>query len=734
MYTRVSSSGHRPEGKEQVSHRSAIGALAPRPGARFRPPAFRRGEVPRTALLKRLAGGDVPLVAVTAAAGYGKTTLLAQWAERDPRPAAWLTASDDDADPRELRASVADALADIGHGGGAGEPLLLVVDEADRLGRTSLALLAEIMAELPPGSTVALAGRSDPALPVARMRAQERLMEVGPADLAMSAREARVVVTAAAGRLTAAETAGVVRAAEGWPAGLYLGALAALEHPTEPAATDRFVVDYLRAEVVSQLRPAADRSFLMRTAVLEELSAPICDAVLQRSDSGRRLERLERTNSMLLPLDRHRGAYRLHGMMRQMLIAELELESPGASRELAGRAAGWCDENGRTEQAIAYALTAGNRGQAASLVERHAMHAFHGGQTALVESWLRQLDGEPIERRPGLAVLAGWIHALRGRPREAEDCLAAAERGIAMAAITDDTTVPRLALLRAALCPDGVDRMQADAQFAVDSLDLLSPWRAKALLLVGWSQLLRGMDDAADATLTDAARASAAGLTNTSSIALAGRAVLARARGDLVGADGLATEGIERLISRSLTARATNAVCYAAGARTAAERGRLDAAREWLVAARRLLPQVTQALPWMAVQSRLDASRAHLLLGEDDQAAALSGEVEHLLLIRPRLGTLVAQAAEVRRAAARREAPDGWTDSLTPAELRLLPLLTTHLSFREIADRLFVSRNTVKTQAISVYRKLGASSRSEAVDRAEALGLIEPPVGITPSG
>jgi LuxR family maltose regulon positive regulatory protein len=362
------------------------------------------------------------------------------------------------------------------------------------------------------------------------------------------------------------------------------------------------------------------------------------------------------------------------------------------------------------------------------------MHAFHGGQTALVESWLRQLDGEPIERRPGLAVLAGWIHALRGRPREAEDCLAAAERGIAMAAITDDTTVPRLALLRAALCPDGVDRMQADAQFAVDSLDLLSPWRAKALLLVGWSQLLRGMDDAADATLTDAARASAAGLTNTSSIALAGRAVLARARGDLVGADGLATEGIERLISRSLTARATNAVCYAAGARTAAERGRLDAAREWLVAARRLLPQVTQALPWMAVQSRLDASRAHLLLGEDDQAAALSGEVEHLLLIRPRLGTLVAQAAEVRRAAARREAPDGWTDSLTPAELRLLPLLTTHLSFREIADRLFVSRNTVKTQAISVYRKLGASSRSEAVDRAEALGLIEPPVGITPSG
>jgi LuxR family maltose regulon positive regulatory protein len=437
---------------------------------------------------------------------------------------------------------------------------------------------------------------------------------------------------------------------------------------------------------------------------------------------------------MLRPLDRHRGAYRLHGMLREMLVGELELESPGASRELSGLAARWCDEQGRTEQAIAYALAADDRGLAASLVERHAMHAFHDGQTALVESWLRALEGEPLERRPGLAVLAGWIHALRGRPQEAEDCMAAAERGIAMAEVLDETTVPRLALLRAALCADGVERMQADAQFAVDALDLLSPWRAKALLLVGWSQLLRGMDDAADATLTDAAKASAAGLTNTSSIALAGRSVLAAARGDLAGADALATDGIERLVSRSLTARATSAVCYAAGARTAAERGRGEAAREWLDAAHRLMPQVTRALPWLAVQSRLDAARAHLALGEEEQAGLLLAEAEHLLLVRPALGTLAGEVEEVRRRAARRELPAGWAGSLTAAELRLLPMLTTHLSFREIAERLFVSRNTVKTQAISVYRKLGASSRSEAVSRAEALGLIESPIRITPSG
>ena len=221
MYTRVNSSGHRPEGKEQVSHRTAIGALAPRPGARFRPPAFGLGDVPRTALLRRLAGCDAPLVTVTAGAGYGKTTLLAQWAERDPRPTAWLTTGDDDADPREMRTSIAAALDDIRRGSDSDEPLLLVVDESDRLSRESLALLAAIAAELPAGSTVAVAGRGDPALPVARMRAQERLVEIGPADLAMSAREARLVVSAAAASLTAAEAAGVRASGRGWPAGLY---------------------------------------------------------------------------------------------------------------------------------------------------------------------------------------------------------------------------------------------------------------------------------------------------------------------------------------------------------------------------------------------------------------------------------------------------------------------------------------------------------------------------------
>ena len=462
--------------------------------ARFRVPAGRPTDVRRTVLLARLLECEQPLVVLSAPAGYGKTTLLGQWAGDDPRTTAWLSADEHDNRPRSLATSIAAALQPVAALPGdprrlsgalarLPEPVLLVVDGADRLDRDALTLLIGFAENLPAGSTMALAARRQLRLPLARLRTQGRLGEFAAADLAMDAREARRVVEATGTHLSAEEFADLLRTAEGWPVGIRL---AALSGAGDGAGADRDVVDYLRSEVLGPLS-GPDVDFLTRTAVLDELSAPLCDAVLGRSDSGRRLERLEGGGAMLVPLDRHRGAYRLHRMLRRMLTSELELRRPGAGAGLASAAAAWCQANDRPEQAIGYALTAGDRDRAAAQVEQSAMGAFHGGQVALVESWLRELDGEPLEGRPGLAVLAAWIHALRGRPEQAEECLAAAERGIAAVDVPDETTVPRLALLRAALCPDGVDRMQADAQYAADALDVLSPWRAKALLLVGWS-------------------------------------------------------------------------------------------------------------------------------------------------------------------------------------------------------------------------------------------------------
>jgi LuxR family maltose regulon positive regulatory protein len=135
---------------------------------------------------------------------------------------------------------------------------------------------------------------------------------------------------------------------------------------------------------------------------------------------------------------------------------------------------------------------------------------------------------------------------------------------------------------------------------------------------------------------------------------------------------------------------------------------------------------MTAAVPWLSVQVRIELAKAHLDLRDPRGAATLYHEADEILRSRPRLGTLVAEAEDIRsRITSTSEDASGWAATLTEAELRLLPLLTTHLSFREIAERLFVSRNTVKTQAISVYRKLDASSRSEAIERAVELGLVD---------
>jgi LuxR family maltose regulon positive regulatory protein len=203
-------------------------------------------------------------------------------------------------------------------------------------------------------------------------------------------------------------------------------------------------------------------------------------------------------------------------------------------------------------------------------------------------------------------------------------------------------------------------------------------------------------------------------------------AFLALERGDLAAAEaeiGLASAFVEDAPSGDYV---VTAVLLAASARLAIARGQGARARETLVTAQRTRPMMTHALSWFSVQTQLQLAQAHLALSDARGAATLSHEADDILRRRPRLGTLVGEAEEVRgRLTTVGEQASGWASTLTAAELRLLPLLTTHFSFREIAERLFVSRNTVKTQAISVYRKLDASSRSEAIDRAIELGLVD---------
>jgi LuxR family transcriptional regulator, maltose regulon positive regulatory protein len=278
------------------------------------------------------------------------------------------------------------------------------------------------------------------------------------------------------------------------------------------------------------------------------------------------------------------------------------------------------------------------------------------------------------------------------------------------------------------MCASGPAQMRTDAVAARSKLRRGATWRPSALLVEGAAAILLGDDAKADSILEEATlEAERTDSNETRVMALGERSVLAGARGDFQEAEGLAVEACELVEDTELKSYSTSALALAASARAMLRHGKWEKARHQLTLAQNLLPSLTSALPWLAIQVRLEVGYACVTMRDRKGAQRMLEEARTILDAKPKLGVLSAGvdalAAEVDDMPA-----DGSSgnSALTAAELRLLPLLSTHLSFREIGERLFVSRNTIKTQAISVYRKLGVSSRSEAIARAGELGLVGP--------
>jgi LuxR family maltose regulon positive regulatory protein len=215
------------------------------------------------------------------------------------------------------------------------------------------------------------------------------------------------------------------------------------------------------------------RAFLTRTAVLERMCAPLCDAVLQRSGSAEALARLERSNLLLVPLDRRGQWYRYHHLFRDMLLADLRRLDPGLSPVLHRRAAQWHERNGEPGEAVEYWMKASEPDAAARLVGTLAFPAYQQGRVATSERWFRWLeDHGATANHPAAAVLAAMISALTGKPSQAEGWAEAADQAATPASLPDGSasTEPWLALMRALLCRGGVEQMQADAELAARTL------------------------------------------------------------------------------------------------------------------------------------------------------------------------------------------------------------------------------------------------------------------------
>jgi LuxR family maltose regulon positive regulatory protein len=401
------------------------------------------------------------LVLVCAAAGYGKTSLLAGWARTERRPVAWLSLDRTDNDPvrfwRYVVAAIERAQGHLETSSGAPPPssprreavvadlsrrldelpndLVLVLDdyhaiEADPI-HEALALL---LALAPEGLHVVIGSRVDPPIPLATLRARGQLAELRAVDLRFTSQEAQAFFAEVFGLdLPEEATSAVESRTEGWAAGLQLAALSLRGRPDAAARVEsfsgshRFVLDYLTEEVLDDQTEDA-RSFLLETSVLGSLSGELCDAVTGRSDGQVMLEGLERANLFLVPLDEERRWYRFHHLFADLLRVRLQQAEPKLVPHLHRRAAIWCEERGLIDEAITHALEAGEPLRAARLVEHHVEElVLTQGERATMDRWIAALPLDVVRSRARLSVIQARSAIMAGRLAEVERFLDLAE-------------------------------------------------------------------------------------------------------------------------------------------------------------------------------------------------------------------------------------------------------------------------------------------------------------------
>ena len=399
---------------------------------------------------------------------------------------------------------------------------------------------------------------------------------------------------------------------------------------------------------------------------------------------------------------------------------------------LNARAMEWCIANDLKEDAAVYGHVAGETDTVAGLVDALALPTYYDGRMETLEEWVGWFSDDELREYPAIAVYGAWVCALTGRPDDAERLLALADGATSRIPLSDGsaTIEPWVAILRAHMMPNGVEQALADADLALDQLSPDSVWIPTGLLCRGVAHALLGATDRAEENLNATVeRALAAGSAEEAYLAQAQLALLASKAGAW-GEAGRRAQAAQAVVDEGgLGDYSTSAIAHVATARIALHEARQDDARAALARAHRLRPLLDHGIPWLTIEVGLELARAHLALAEAGVARTVLAETERVLELRPDMGSLVEEARELHKQVAATSEPGGaWAMSLTGAELRLLPYLATHLTFPEIANRLFLSRNTVKTEAVAIYRKLGASSRSDAVERAVDVGLLESPL------
>jgi LuxR family maltose regulon positive regulatory protein len=729
------------------------------------PPTTRAGLIPRADLKVLLqAGMGCKLCLIGAPAGFGKTTLLAQWrAEAGASQVAWVSLEEADNDPTRFWVYVVEALRTVEPGVGAsalealrrpsadlsravlpgllnelstaGLPLFLVLDDYHQISNpTCHQTLTFFLDHLPADVHVALSSRTDPPLPLARMRARGELAELRATDLQFTDQEASELLNGSMGlRLDAGDVERLAERTEGWAAGLYLAGLS-LQDRKDPSAfvaafqgDNRHIADYLGAEVLAS-QPEAVRTFLLCTSILGRLSGPLCDAVLQADGSVTMLVELERSNLFLLPLDDQRRWYRYHHLFAQLLRLELASRDPELVPVLHRRAAAWHQQAGNLDEAIGHAGAAGDFAEAAALIARHWLSWWRRGRRATVARWLDGLPEEAIMADPPVAYVAAWVRGYSGASQQqTEAWLAAVERGGYEGHLPDGVSSLAFGanLTRTALVFGDLGGAVAAGRRA---LELAGPktapywWMAQSAL--GHALYLSGHAAEGRPQLEElVGRVSASVQPAAVVLALGVLSLLAGDEGDDRTALALARQAAATADAQGLGTEPICAIAYLALGRSLTRQGELAEAEA----------QLGRALEPVGIDSML-VHRAHALLllasvrrgrGDLPGARDLAEQARKLIerFTDPgMLPALLEQTEQTLASAPRRRI--GAAEALTERELTVLRLLPTHLSSREIGRELYVSVTTVRTHVQAIYRKLEVATRAEAVAHARELGLL----------
>jgi len=497
-------------------------------------PPVRPDRIRRPRLIERLNEGlSRKLTLISAPAGFGKTTLLSDWTRQSAAPVAWVSLDAGDNDPARFWAYFIAALQTIHQGIGAAAlamlhssqpppietlltalineiaqipgPFALVVDDLHVIaGQPIHGALTFLLDNLPPQMHLFLSGRADPPWPLARLRARREMTELHAGDLRFTSKEAASFLNKVMKLdLSPEAVTALGERTEGWIVGLQMAALS-MQGRTDVSGfiqafsgSHRFILDYLVEEVLDR-QPRDVQEFLLKTSILERMSAPLCNATTGMDNGQALLAQLEQANLFLVPLDDERRWYRYHHLFADLLRNQLQQAQPDQVPALHRRASEWYESKGQIVEAVGHALLAGDVERIEHLVAGNALAVIYHGELATVARWLDALPGEVMRSRPRLCVAHAWVLAHAGQLDGIEPLLQDAEQALAGPDEHAETPVPRsaegqhvrghIAAVRAYVAALKGDNCRA-AGLAGEALDRLPE---TDLTVRGWTALLLG--------------------------------------------------------------------------------------------------------------------------------------------------------------------------------------------------------------------------------------------------